>query len=58
MDRPELPAEYEETAWNRLRVAIHAIQKNEPSAESLEVLYQVRLHVYSFDLLITQSIFN
>lgn len=58
MDRPELPEEYEETAWNRLKVAIHAIQKNEPSTESLEVLYQVRLHVFSFDLLMTQSVFN
>lgn len=42
VDRPELPADYQETAWNRLKAAIHAIQKNEPTSESLEVLYQVK----------------
>ncbi|CEP12647.1 hypothetical protein [Parasitella parasitica] len=42
VDRPDLPDEYEEIAWNRLKAAIHAIQKNEASVESLEVLYQAR----------------
>jgi hypothetical protein len=42
VDRPDLPLEYEENAWLRLERAIHAIQQNQPSPESLEVLYQVR----------------
>lgn len=41
VERPDLPIGYEENAWNRLKIAIHAIQQNQPSPESLEVLYQV-----------------
>lgn len=41
VERPDLPVDYEENAWNRLKIAIHAIQQNQPSPESLEVLYQV-----------------
>jgi cullin-4 len=42
VERPDLPIDYEENAWDRLKVAIHAIQRNEQSPESLEVLYQVK----------------
>lgn len=41
VDRPDLPSDYEANAWNRLERAVHAIQRNQPSPESLEVLYQV-----------------
>lgn len=40
MERPELPIDYEDNAWGRLRVAVHAIQKDQALPESLEVLYQ------------------
>lgn len=40
MERPELPLDYEDSAWRRLRVAVHAIQKDHVLPESLEVLYQ------------------
>ncbi|KAI8645755.1 Cullin family-domain-containing protein [Parasitella parasitica] len=49
VDRPDLPEEYEEIAWNRLKVAIHAIQKNEPNVESLEVLYQLCENLCQYD---------
>ncbi|KAF1802692.1 Cullin, partial [Mucor lusitanicus] len=49
VDRPELPTDYEETAWNRLKAAIHAIQKNEPPSESLEVLYQLCENLCQYD---------
>jgi cullin-4 len=41
VERPDLPADYEENALDRLKFAIHAIQENQQSPESLEVLYQV-----------------
>jgi hypothetical protein len=41
VERPNLPEEYEQDAWNRLKRAISSIKQNEAQHDSLEVLYQV-----------------
>ncbi|GAA5816112.1 hypothetical protein MFLAVUS_009635 [Mucor flavus] len=49
VERPDLPVDYEENAWNRLKIAIHAIQQNQPSPESLEVLYQLCENICQYE---------
>ncbi|KAL0073294.1 Cullin [Phycomyces blakesleeanus] len=50
VERPVLPNGYEESAWERLKQAIHAIHKNTPIKESLEVLYQLSENLCQYDL--------
>ncbi|KAI7888366.1 Cullin [Mucor mucedo] len=49
VERPDLPLYYEKNAWDRLEIAIHAIQQNQPSPESLEVLYQLCENLCQYD---------
>ncbi|KAH8554516.1 Cullin family-domain-containing protein [Umbelopsis sp. PMI_123] len=38
--KPQLPPNYEDETWNRLKRAVHAIQNHEKVPESLETLYK------------------
>ncbi len=40
-NKPRLPDNYEEVAWDRLKKAVHAIYESRPVADSLEGLYRV-----------------
>lgn len=40
--KPQLPPNYEDETWDRLKRAVHAIQNHEKVPESLETLYKVR----------------
>jgi hypothetical protein len=40
--KPQLPPNYEDETWERLKRAVHAIQNHEKVPESLETLYKVR----------------
>jgi hypothetical protein len=39
--RPQLPPNYEDETWERLKRAVHAIHNHEKVPESLETLYKV-----------------
>ncbi|KAI8066197.1 Cullin family-domain-containing protein [Gilbertella persicaria] len=49
IDKPELDEAYKHASWLRLERAIHAIQHNQPCAESLEVLYQLCEDLCQYD---------
>ncbi len=40
--RPELPSDFEEVTWGKLREAVHAVFHKQPVARSLEELFSVR----------------
>ncbi|EIE88987.1 hypothetical protein RO3G_13698 [Rhizopus delemar RA 99-880] len=49
VERPNLPEEYEQDAWNRLKRAISSIKQDEAQHDSLEVLYQLCENLCQYD---------
>ncbi|KAI8388291.1 Cullin [Radiomyces spectabilis] len=50
VERPALPADYEEKTWIRLQHAVHAMLQQEPVDDSLEALYQLCENLCQYDL--------
>ncbi|KAI8974998.1 Cullin family-domain-containing protein [Pilobolus umbonatus] len=49
VERPPLPVDYEKNAWERLKLAIYAVFEQQPSPESLEVLYLLCENLCQYD---------